>query len=265
MITIVQTLICDFIIYRTDAATDTASIYLYISIYSLVFWVHAFFSPPWSQHLCLSFTVSLPHPSLSYSPSLCFFFFFFYGSLCISLSVSDSQWVEKASLQIRAGRSTRSLEYRTARAQRHSDTYWISQHTRLWLNNCVWEKKETNGERERRGRRCMVLILGFFYEFLLFSFSSPSFLFHPSTNLSFRSDVISLLSSAGTGQSVACRWASCLCARKLVCMCIMTLIYIIQLWRKKKKMVRRLWSRWQQENVSDFEPQKHNTERITGR
>lgn len=54
-------------------------------------------------------------------------------------------------------------------------------------------------------------------------FSSPASCSRPSSNLSSRSDVISLLSSADTGQSVECRWAVCVCVTgKLACMCIMT-------------------------------------------
>lgn len=68
-------------------------------------------------------------PSLSLSAAVCLTLWsfclvisFFYGSLCVfSLSASDYRRVgkkKKASLQIRAGRSTRSLEYRAERERR---------------------------------------------------------------------------------------------------------------------------------------------------
>ena len=126
-----------FIIYQTDAVTITASIF----IFSVILSTRPLLTH-WSQpRLPLFSTGLLPQPSLSLSLSPCSSLPL-YGSLRVSLSVSDSQWVDakknfffkkKASLQIRAGRSTRSLEYRTARAQRHSDTYLISQRTRLWV------------------------------------------------------------------------------------------------------------------------------------
>ena len=66
----------------------------------------------------------------------------------------------------------------------------------------------------------------FLWIWVLFRFP-PTFAFHPSTNLSFRSDVISLLSSAGTGQRVEYRWETLfvwdnLCACVCVCVCLMT-------------------------------------------
>lgn len=154
MITVVWTLLCVSLFTKLMLQQT-----LRLSIFSLLFRVHALFSPTnlkttvslsqihFLTPLCLSLSLSAAACLI-----LCLSAFFFYGSLCVSLSVSDSQWVEKASLQIRASRSTRSLEYRTVRAQRHSDTYWISQRV-LTKQLCVWEKNETNGER---GRGCMV-------------------------------------------------------------------------------------------------------------
>lgn len=188
--------------------------------------------------------------------------------------MSDSQWVEKASLQIRAGRSTRSLEYRTARAQRHSDTYRISQHARLWLNNCVWEKKETNRERVR-GRWCMVTYVWlfwflkneewvFFYEFVLFSFPPP-----PSHFILQLICPLEVMSSPCCPQQTqgsllnADEPCVCECERKLVSMCHMTNLDLHHsIIEKKRKVGRMLWSRWQQENVSgnDFESQDSETQ-----
>lgn len=59
-------------------------------------------------------------------------------------------------------------------------------------------------------------------DFLCIFFPSPTFLFHPSTILSFSSDVISPLSSGGTGQSVDCRWAVCFCVQEEISVSIMT-------------------------------------------
>lgn len=158
---------------------------------------HTLFSTP----LFLFHSVtSSPLSVFILSLSVCLFF---YGSLCVSPSVSDSQCDEKASLQIRAGRSTRSLEYRTVRAQRQIHTEFNSTQDSDQTTAC--ERRKT------RRRECMVTCIWpcwflkkwakqvFFPWICLLLFSSPAFSFHPSTNLSFRSDVISLLSSAGTG------------------------------------------------------------------
>lgn len=128
-----------------------------------------------------------------------------------------------ASLQIRAGRSTRSLEYRTAR-----DTLLLNFTARSTLNKqvCV-RKKETLTKNKREWADACLLAFDCVdlmrnEDFLCIFFPSPTFLFHPSTILSFSSDVISPLSSGGTGQSIDCRWAVCFCVQEEISVSIMT-------------------------------------------
>lgn len=220
-----------------------------------VVWKHTLITHPVPAPQPLSFTVFTSSVSAALCLSAFFFVLCFFLLLCVPLMVSDSQSVEKkTSLQIRAGWSTRSLEYRAVRAQRHSDTYWISQHT--WVTKQLWEEREgVVGEWE--AAQLPVLLIYFkkrnkrnsLCDFCPCFFYPPSpSSFIPRTNLSCRSDVISLLSSAGTQGSLSNADELCVCVFKSVCMCIVTWAHFqpdlhYSIIKKKKKTGQTLWSR----------------------
>lgn len=161
---ILRNLDISFIIYHTDAVTPTASVFC------------CYFEYTSSSHN-LNTSASLSQFSLLHP---LFVSLLPHGSLCVTCSVSDSQWIEKASLQIRAGRSTRSLEYKTVREQRLSDTYWISQHTRLTKQLYVRKNETLTGGKWGRvdGYLSLTMFL-FLNKGWCFSLTWCSFLFLP--------------------------------------------------------------------------------------